>query len=74
MSLDKRALDAWITREQEIYDEEDVVEEYVPKGIVGQFSDFEEMMLSGLVDEFACHKKCGEYYSKCRCEFGNEKK
>ena len=46
----------------------------MPKGIVGQFSDFEEMMLSGLVDEFACHKSCGEYYSKCRCEFGNEKK
>ena len=72
MSLDKRALDAWITREQDY--EEDVVEEYVPKGIAGQFSDFEEMMLSGLVDEFACHKKCGEYYSKCRCEFGREEK
>lgn len=74
MSLDKRALDAWITREQEIYDDEDVIEEYVPKGIVGQFSDFEEMMMSGLVDEFACHKSCGEYYTKCRCEFGKEKK
>ena len=71
MSLNKKALDAWITREQD--NDEDIVEEYAPKGITGQFPDFDEMILSGLVDEFACHKSCGEYYTKCRCEFARGK-
>jgi hypothetical protein len=71
MSLNKQALDAWITREQD--DNEDIVEEYAPKGIAGQFPDLDEMILSGLVDEWACHKACGEHYTKCRCELGKGK-
>ena len=77
MSLDKKALDAWITREP--FDECDYCESGVAEihthekkevgGIMGQFSDLDELLNSNQVDEYGCHKGCGEDYRKCRCEF-----
>lgn len=64
MSLDKKALDAWITREPS--SREDIPE---VGGIMGQFSDLDDLLNSNQVDEYGCHKGCGEDYRKCRCEF-----
>lgn len=29
--------------------------------------DLDEAIEQGLVDEYGCHKKCGDYWSRCIC-------
>ena len=28
---------------------------------------FDEAIEAGILDEYGCHKKCGEYFYKCEC-------
>lgn len=30
--------------------------------------DMDEAITKGIVDEYGCHKKCGEYFYDCKCE------
>lgn len=27
----------------------------------------DDLITAGVVDEYGCHKKCGEYYANCTC-------
>jgi hypothetical protein len=33
----------------------------------GRIMTFDEAIEAGILDEYGCHKKCGEYFYKCEC-------
>lgn len=33
-----------------------------------QRAPMDEAIAEGIVDEYGCHKKCGEYFYDCKCE------